>query len=187
VGVVAQPAVAQKETRELSGLNQQLLDPQKLRNQSLLGAIGRITQSPHAREAAIVLAVIMAAVTVWSAHRVQGDTELLVAAAAIIWMLLVPPVSETHYFVALLWPVAMLTAEARGGATADTRRLSGMALHAFAVASLVAIFVRSVQFYGLLCWGTLGLWVALLMLTHRRSRTDQGDERGRDTNSINQR
>jgi hypothetical protein len=178
VDVVARPAMAQKETREKSVLNEQLLDPSKPRNQSLVAVIERLNGARWAWQIATALAVVMMIVTVWSARRARADTEMLVVSMVIVWMLLVPPVSESHYFIALLWPLTILTAEARGNPEACSRKLACVALIVFGVVGFIATCVKSAQFYGTLCWGTLGLWATLAILVARRTRNFQGAVNG---------
>jgi Glycosyltransferase family 87 len=166
---VAKPGLSDEATREQSYLNEQLLDPQKPRNQSLMAVIWRLTRSGRAREIAAVLVVLMALATAWVARRPRDDMELLVASAAIAWVLLVPPVSESHYFVMLLLPLAVLTGEALGQATPVTRRIACSALIVFGVVSIVAVSLEAAKLYGFLCWATAGLWAALVTLTARRT------------------
>jgi hypothetical protein len=173
VGVVAKPALAENKARELSPLNEQLLDPQKPRNQSLTAVIWRVTRSPYAREVAAGLAALMALITAWAARPARGDTELLVACAAIVWMLLVPPVSESHYFVVLLLPLAVLTTEAYAGSIDAARKLALMTLIAFGIVSLVSVSTTSIQHYGALCWATVALWGAFVRLIVLKNRDAQ--------------
>jgi hypothetical protein len=173
VGVVAKPALAKGRARELSPLNEQLLDPQKPRNQSLMAVLWRVTGSPYAHEIAAGLTVLMGLITVWAARRARGDTEFLVASASIAWMLLVPPVSESHYFVVLLLPLAVLTAEAYAGTGEAARKLAVTTLIAFGTVSLVSVSTTSIQHYGALCWATVGLWGAFVGLIVLKSRDDQ--------------
>ena len=87
------------------------------------------------------------------------------ASAAVAWMLLIPPVSESHYFVVLLLPLAVLTGEARAPVSDATRRLACMTLIGFGALSLVGVSMISIQPYGPLCWATVGLWATLVILT----------------------
>lgn len=172
--VVARPALSDGEERAQSYLNEQLLDPHKPRNQSLMAVIWRLTRSDHAREMAALLAALMAFATAWIARRSLADTELLVASAAIAWMLLVPPVSESHYFVVLLLPLAVLTGEALVPANPAARKLARWTLIFFGVASLVAVSAELARLHGLLCWATAGLWAVLVTLTAWRTRITAG-------------
>jgi hypothetical protein len=162
---VAKPVLSDEATREQSYLNEQLLDPQKPRNQSLMAVIWRLTRSGWAREMAMALAVLMALATAWVARRARDDIESLVASAAIAWVLLVPPVSESHYFAMLLLPLAVVTGEASASSgTPVARRLACGTLIVFGVVSLVAVSLEAAQSFGFLCWATVGLWAALVTL-----------------------
>jgi alpha-1,2-mannosyltransferase len=57
--IIAGPALANESQRVQSGLNDQLLDPQKLRNQSLLAALSRLTSSSFARVATAFVGLAM--------------------------------------------------------------------------------------------------------------------------------
>ena len=175
---VARPALSDEETRAQSYLNEQLLDPQKPRNQSLEAVIWRLTRSGHARGIAAVLTGMMAFATIWIARRPLADRELVVASAAVSWMLLVPPVSESHYFVMLLLPMAVLAGEALAPANPATGRFARRTLIVFGVVSLGAVSGESVQLYGLLCWATVGLWAALVTLAARKSGITAGHPAG---------
>ena len=174
VDVVGKPSMARAEVREQSDLNEQLLDLGKLRNQSLAAVAYRLSNGGPARAVAAVMALIMAAVVVLAARRAQAGSELLIASAAIVWTLLISPVSWSHYSVVLLLPLTVLVAVARGDDDLVSRRLAVVALAVFGVVSLVTICIKSLEFYGLLCWATLGVWATLLTIAVRRARSDQG-------------
>jgi hypothetical protein len=93
-------------------------------------------------------------------------------------MLLVPPVSESHYFVMLLLPLAVLAEEALAPANPATGKFARRTLIVFGVVSLSAVSVESVQLCGLLCWATVGLWAALVTLAARRNGITAGHPAG---------
>jgi hypothetical protein len=87
---------------------------------------------------------------------------LLLLAAMLAWMLLGSPVSWSHYFIALMLPLALLTRVAMEDADRAKRRLARTALVVFAVLGTMGAS-RTLQVYGPLCGGTLALWGGLLL------------------------
>ena len=85
-------------------------------------------------------------------------------------MVVVPPVSWSHYFMLLLLPITALVAEAVAATDRTRRRAARAALVLFAILALGLAGSRTAQRYGPLCWGTLGLWVAMAVCM-RASRT----------------
>jgi hypothetical protein len=104
------------------------------------------------------------------AYRARGDDALLLLAAMLVWMLLGSPVSWSHYFIALMLPLALLTRVAMEDGDRAKRRLAGTVLVVFAVLGTMGAS-RTLQVYGPLCWGTLALWGGLLLCA-RGSRTE---------------
>ena len=170
--VVATPALAAGSSREQSALNEQLLDPQKLRNQSLEAVLWRLMGPVVARPMAMVIGLAMAGAIWLVGRRAARDSELLIISAILVWTLLVPPVSESHYFVMLLLPLAALTLLATRETDATTRILTRVVLILFGAVSLVAGNIKSLQHYGPLCWATLALWAVLLLVVARRNQLE---------------
>jgi hypothetical protein len=169
--VVAQPALATETTREQSVLNEQLFDAERLRNQSLEVVLRRLTGGVGAQPLAIGIGLMMIGVIWLVGRQAPQDCELLTISSVLIWMLLVSPVSETHYFVLLLLPLVTLTALAMSTSDTRTRQLLRGVLVLFGMVSLLSAISRPLQTYGLLCWATLVLWVALLFVALRRQQS----------------
>jgi len=169
--IVARPALTTVKERMQSELNDQTLDPQKPRNQSLSAVLVRLTNNnslARGMTAFIGLAMIWAT---WAVGRKAGEkSELLIGSAVITWMLLLPPVSWTHCFVILLLPLMVLVAVAITGPGAVTRRITGGALIVFGAVVLASAFVRQLAVMGAPCWATLMVWAALLFVVIRRER-----------------
>jgi hypothetical protein len=170
--VVAKPALAAGSGREQSALNEQLLDPEKLRNQSLEAVLWRLTGPVTARPMAMAIGLAMAGAVWLVGRRAAHDSELLIVSAILVWTLLVPPVSETHYFAMLLLPLTALTLLATKETDATTRTLTRAVLILFGAVSLVAGNVKPLQHYGPLCWATLALWAVLLLVVARRNQLE---------------
>jgi hypothetical protein len=168
--IIARPALANEGQRAQSGLNEQLLDPQKPRNQSLPAVLSRLTNNSFARVATVFVGLGMIG-AMWTVGRKAGETsELLIASAVLTWMLLVPPVSETHYFVLLLLPLMVLLAVTMKEPDDTTRRFTRWTLIVFFALVLASAGIRPLEVVGAPCWATLMVWMALLLVVIRRKR-----------------
>jgi hypothetical protein len=162
--------------RTSTDLNEQLLSWQKLRNQSLTAALWRITGSDLAKPLAIVIGLGMAAAMWYVGREAQPGEELFVLSAFLVWTLLIPPISETHYFVMLILPLAVLTSVAVSGRGAAEGRLATAVLVLFGVAAVASEFWQPLKAIGFLCWISLAVWAALLVLVARRARAARGGQ-----------
>ena len=177
--MIAGPALANESQRAQSGLNEQLLDPQKLRNQSLLGALSRLTNNSFARVATVFIGLAMVG-AMWAVGRnAGGESELLIGSAVMTWMLLVPPISETHYFILLLLPLMALLAVAMHEPDDTTRRFTRWTLVVFCLVVLASACIRRLEAVGAPCWATLIVWVALLLVVIRRKNSSRSGARDR--------
>ena len=166
--VIGKPALEAESERADNPLYGQLLSSQLPRNQSLSAVLTRLTNNPQARWAGIGIGLLMAASILVVGWRPGTGAEIHVLSAAVIWMLLIPPVSWAHYFMLLLLPLTALLAVAMGRADERTRTIARIALGLFVLLALAGS--RAAQSYGPLCWGTLALWAAL-MVCARAGRT----------------
>ena len=114
----------------------------------------------------------MLALMAWIAKKADAKTQIVVVSAFVMWNLLIPPISETHYFGLLLLPFAVLTVIFLSGKDRLSRWLS------FGVLMLCFIFTlwtnvdKPMEFYRLLCWSSLVVWSALLVMAVRRNRVE---------------
>jgi len=162
VDVIGKPALEAESERSDNPLYGQLLSSQLPRNQSLPAVLTRLTGNPQARWIGFAIGVLMAGIILVAGWRANPRTEIHVLSAAVVWMLLVPPVSWAHYFMLLLLPLTALVAMAMGRADEPIRNVARAALVLFAILALPLAGSRAAQGYGPLCWGTLALWVALV-------------------------
>ena len=168
--IIARPSLANESQRAQSGLNDQLFDPQKPRNQSLPAVLSRLTNNSFARVATVFVGLGMVG-AMWVVGRKAGErSELLIGSAVMTWMLLVPPVSETHYFVLLLLPLMVLLAVTMNEPDDTTRRFTRWTLIVFCAVVLASACVRQLEVVGAPCWATLMVWMALLLVVIRRKR-----------------
>ena len=158
VDVIGKPSLEAESERTDNPLYRQLLSSQLPRNQSLSAVLTRLSGNPQARWVGISVGVVMAAIILVAGRRVGTVAEIHVLSATVAWMLLIPPVSWTHYFILLLLPLTALVAVAMGNE--PIRDVARVVLVGFAALALALAGSRAVQAYGPLCWGTLALWGA---------------------------
>jgi hypothetical protein len=116
------------------------------------------------------IALGMLAVMAWMAKKADAKTQLIIVSAFVMWNLLIPPISETHYFGLLLLPLAVLTAITLGENDRLSRWLAAGVLTLCFSFTLWANLDKNMELYRLLCWASLGIWSVLLVLAHRRIR-----------------
>jgi hypothetical protein len=162
VDVIGKPALEAESERADNPLYGQLLNSQLPRNQSLSAVLTRLTGNPRARWIGMAVGAIMAGVILLVGRRAESSNEIHILSAAVVWTLLIPPVSWAHYFMLLLLPLTVLVAVAITARDETIRQVAVVALALFAILALGLAGSRAAQGYGPLCWGTLGIWGALL-------------------------
>jgi alpha-1,2-mannosyltransferase len=173
IKVVAQPSLQAAEAGQDSAAHGQWLSRSIVRNQSLQSVLWRMSGGLRVRELSVGIGGAMALAIVLVGWRLSGANEVLIVSAAVAWMLLVPPVSWSHYFMLLLLPLTALVGVAVGEPHPAVCRVAQIALAVFGALALLGAVSKSLQFYGPLCWGTLGLWGALLFAAWKKSLTPQ--------------
>jgi hypothetical protein len=104
-GLVAGPALSANDAHQDNMLHGQLLDAKKPRNQSLESLLLSVSTPPkQAKLILAVLAVGMLAAMVWLARGADSRTQLVLVSAFVSWNLLIPPISESHYFGLMILP-----------------------------------------------------------------------------------
>ena len=175
---IAKPLLGKTADRQGNELNGQLFDPGHRRNQSLFAVLSRITDnSPAAKPLALGLGIAMALVLWWIGRRSPpaAEAEWILISAGIVWTLLMPPVAESHYFVMLLLPLAVLAHLAFRDRDAAVRKVSCWTVGLYGATCLITVVWKSIQTVGPLCWATVGLWCVLMWIVARRSRTLSGN------------
>jgi hypothetical protein len=178
VNIVAEPAVGNGESRQHSPVNKQLLSPHKACNQTLASVYWRLagdrlawrlTGDRGARAMAAGIGAAMAVVMILVAWQSRPGSETTIFAAALVWMLLLPPTSEFHYNLVTLLPLTVLIVQAGDERGAPLRTLSRVSLIVFAAVSLFTLGFTALQLLGLLCFANIGLWGVLLLSALRQS------------------
>jgi heme A synthase len=104
-------------------------------------------------------------------RKANAHSEPLISGAVVVWMLLVSPVAEDHYFSLYVLPAAYaLTASMR--MERSVRRWGYMALAIVGILNVGAVLDlgRGFEIYGAVFWGGLLLLVLLLYLAHYEQR-----------------
>lgn len=172
--VVAEPALASSEgVRSNSSLYDQLFSSEKPRNQSLDSIFYRYG-GQKGQYAAWGLSALMAAAIWWIGRRRNEATEPLILAAVVVWMLVVSPVSEDHYYTLLIFPLTIavcyfLKSESKQVAVPGT-----LILVCFGIMNAVPIFYREFEFWGSVSWAAVLLWLLLLYLATLASSKSAG-------------
>src|SRR5207253_609279 len=114
---VAGPALGSESSRSHSELYDQLLSMERPRNQDLGSVMQRLVEGNQTRLMVLTLAAALA-LPIWLlGRRANAQSEPLILGAVVVWMLLVSPVAEDHYFSLYALPSAYALA-----ALMDTRQ-----------------------------------------------------------------
>jgi hypothetical protein len=169
IGIVALPAISSQSEVESNHLGRTLLSPSLLNNQSLSAVLWRIKGGAQgSRMIALAILAAMAIITWLASLRAQPGHDLALLSSFIAWMVLVPPVSWAHYFMLLLLPLTVLVFLSRQEQDRVTRLVTTSSLVIFGICCSISP-IPHWQFWGSLCWGTIALWFALVVVMVRRS------------------
>jgi hypothetical protein len=168
---VARPALGAESSRSHSELYDQLLSMERPRNQDLGSVMQRLVEGNQTRAMVLALAGMLA-LPIWllgrrTDARQEPLIEPLILGAVVVWMLLVSPVAEDHYFSLYVLPVAYaLTASMDTNRT--VQRFGYMVLAVVGLLNLGAVLDigRRFEIYGAVFWGGLLLFFLLLYLAY---------------------
>jgi hypothetical protein len=164
---VVDPATMSEAGRSHYDLYDQLLSLGKPRNQALAPVLYRFFGGEQTPVISVLLAVVLAGVIWVVARTAKPQAENLVLGAVLIWMLLVSPVAEDHYYAMLLLPAAFAVAEIVSIPSSTRKTLGQVALVVYGVVNFSAMFGHRFEYYGVVCWAA----VLLLLLTLYLVRT----------------
>ena len=168
---VAGPALGSESSRSHSELYDQLLSMERPRNQDLGSVMQRLVEGNQTRLMVLTLAAALA-LPIWILGRkANAQSEPLILGTVVVWMLLVSPVAEDHYFSLYVLPSAYALA-----ALMDT----GQAMRRFGYTGLTVVGLLNVgavldigrrfEIYGAVFWGGLLLLFLLLYLARYQQR-----------------
>jgi hypothetical protein len=164
---VAAPALGSESSRTHSELYDQLLSMERPRNQDLGSVMQRLIEGHQTRLMVLALAAALAVPIWFLGRRANARSEPLILGAVVVWMLLVSPVAEDHYFSLYVLPAAYALA-ASIDANQYTRRFGYAILTVVGLLNAGAVLDlgRGFEIYGAVFWGGLLLFGLLLYLAH---------------------
>ena len=105
----------------------------------------------------------------------QLQQDLIIASAWFVWLLVIAPVSHFHYHMLALWPTTVLAHFALVNTDSLLTTLARVTLIVYLLASVSTGALSLLQYIGLLCWTTLGLWAVVLFVAVRHAPGDHVD------------
>lgn len=162
---VAAPALGSESSRTHSELFDQLLSMERPRNQDLGSVLQRLFEGDQTRVMVLALAAGLA-LPIWILGRKpNARSEPLILGAVVVWMLLVSPVAEDHYFSLYVLPAAYALTVSMD-ADRSIRRFGYAMLTTVGLLNVGAVLDlgRRFEIYGAVFWGGLLLLVLLLSL-----------------------
>lgn len=167
--LVAGPALESNLARSTeTPLFQQLMNAEKPRNQSLesLFLTAKIPPS-QARYFVGITGLLMLGIMAWLASKpLTAESQLTLAGAFLTWLLLIPPVSETHYFGVLLLPMCII-AKAIISNTKDQPHLRWPILGLLFLLFNLPFGTEQWELMRPLCWLSILIWIFMIRLTMR--------------------
>jgi alpha-1,2-mannosyltransferase len=164
---IAQPSLGVEAFRLQSQVNDRVLSPDNPRNQALRAVLSRLGAETQARFLTAVVGLMMALAMLVAARRTQPQQDLLIAAAWLAWIVVIAPVSHFDYHMLALLPMSVLAYLALVKTDSVLTTLARVTLIVYLSASVCTLALPPLQYIGLLCWTTLGLWAVLLFVAVR--------------------
>ena len=167
VAAVARPSLEDEALHVQKKVNERVLSPDNQRNQALRAVLWRLGVKNQLRFLTAAIGLIMALAMLVAARRTQPQQDLLIAAAWLTWILVNAPVSHFHYHMLALWPMTVLAFLALVKTDPHLTTLARVTLVVYYLSNVCTLSVTTLQYIGLLCWTTLGLWGVLLFVAVR--------------------
>jgi len=167
VAAVMQPFVGVRISDPQSKIDHRVLSPRRSHNQALYAVLWRLGAREQARFTAAIVGLAMALAMFVAARRLVPEQDLVIAAAWLAWIVVIAPVSHFHYHVLVLLPMTVLAYLALVKTDSRLTATARAALAVYVMANTSTLAFNSMQYIGLLCWTTLGLWALLLFVVVR--------------------
>jgi hypothetical protein len=167
VAAVARPSLGVETLRLQSKVNDRVLTPDNPRDQALRAVLWRLGAATQTRSLTAAVGLMMALAMLVGARRTQPQQDLPIAAAWLAWVVVITPVSHFHYHMLALLPMTVLAYFALVETDSLLTILVRVTLIVYLLASVSTLALPSLQYIGLLCWTTLGLWAVLLFVAVR--------------------
>jgi len=168
VAAVARPSLEVEALHLKSKVNDRVLSPDNPRNQALRAVLWRLGAETQARFLTAAIGLMMALAMLVAARRMQPQQDLLIAALWLAWIVVIAPVSHFDYHMLALLPMSVLAYLALVKTDSVLTTLARVTLIVYLLASVCTLALPPLQYIGLLCWTTLGLWAVLLFIAVRR-------------------
>jgi hypothetical protein len=166
IAVVAQPSLGDRTLGLQREVTDRVLSPDNPRNQALQAVLWRLG-ADQARFLTAAIGLMMALAMLVVARRTQSQHDLLIGAAWLVWLLVIAPVSHFHYHMLVLLPMTVLAFLALVNIDSLLTTLARVTLVVYLLVSVCTLALPRLQYIGLLCWTTLGLWAVLLFVAAR--------------------
>jgi hypothetical protein len=166
VARVVAPSLQGENERGNAPLYNTFLNADMVNNQSLPAVLWRWTRIRGAAWIARLALAAMALVIFWVGRKSSPVTEPLILGAAVVCAVLAPPVSWSHYFQVLLFPLTALIALTQRTDDQWLRNFIYVCLTIYGVLCVVASS-RPLLGLGSLCVGTIAVWGALIVAATR--------------------
>jgi hypothetical protein len=167
VADIAQPSLGVEVLRLHSKVNDRVLSPDNSQNQAIQAVLWRLGAKSQARFLTAVIGLMMALAMLVIGRRTHPERDLLMAAAWLAWIIVIAPVSHFHYYMLTLLPMTVLAFLALVKTDSLLTTLARLTLIVYLSASVGTLALAHLQYIGLLCWTTLGLWAVLLFVAVR--------------------
>jgi glycosyl transferase family 87 len=174
VAAVARPSLEDEAFHLQRRVNERVLSPENSRNQAIRAVLWRLGAKTHVQFLTAAIGLMMALAMLVVARRTQPQLDLLIAAAWLTWILVNAPVSHFHYHMLALLPMTVLAFLALVKTDSRLTTLARITLVVYLLSSICTLANRTLQYIGLLCWTTLGLWAVLLFVAVRWKMHPEG-------------
>lgn len=166
INVVGHPVMMSNDVRgHTTSLYGQLLDTTKSRNQSLESFLLTLDIPSNLVIYAVAAIALIAFILMWhrSVKIENHHDELTLCGAFIVWSLLITPISETHYFGALILPLTILLSRAVDVVHCELNLKHLIVIYGFSIMILSMILIgnertemfRPICIVSILMWGLL--------------------------------
>jgi Glycosyltransferase family 87 len=167
VATIAQPSLKDEALQPANKVNERVLTSDNRRNQALSAVLRRLGATQHAHLVTAAIGLMMALAIFLVARRTPPQRDLFIAAAWLAWVLVIAPLSHFHYHSLALLPMTLLAFLALVKTDPLLTTVARVTLIAYLLASFGTLTFDPLQYIGLLCWTTLGLWAVLLFVALR--------------------
>jgi hypothetical protein len=161
---VVDPATMSEAGRSHYDLYDQLLSLAKPRNQALAPVLYRFFGGQSTPPISVLIAAVLAAIIWLAARGATPQVENLILGAVLIWVLLVSPVAEDHYYAMLLLPAAFAVSEVVSSPSSKRKTIAQAALVIYGVVNFSAMFGHPFEYYGVVCWAAVLMLILMLYL-----------------------